>query len=39
MTARSASERRASFAAEAGFRRAILDVIAAKSPRRFATLA
>ena len=38
LTARSASESSVSFAAEAGFRLAILDVIPAKSSSRFATL-
>ena len=38
LTARSASESRVSFEAEAGFRPAILAVIAAKSSSRFATL-
>jgi hypothetical protein len=38
LTARSASDSRVSFAAEPGCRRAILDVMAAKSSRRFATL-
>jgi hypothetical protein len=39
LTARSASDSRLSFEAEAGFRFAILDVIPAKSSSRFATLA
>jgi hypothetical protein len=39
LTARNASESRASFEAEAGLRPAILDVITAKSSSRFATLA